>query len=42
MSAGKGDLTLHAQNQASITGSNLSAGHDIALDAPSVAFKAVE
>ncbi len=42
MSAGKGDLTLHAQNQASITGSNLSAGHDITIDASSVAFKAVE
>ncbi|WP_219811878.1 hemagglutinin repeat-containing protein [Parasaccharibacter apium] len=42
VSAGRGDLTLKAGSAATITGSNLSAGHDIGIDASSVAFKTVE
>ena len=41
VSAGKGDLTLKAGSTATITGSSLSAGHDIGIDASSVAFRAV-
>ncbi|OOL19078.1 hypothetical protein AL01_05000 [Bombella intestini] len=41
VSAGKGDLSLKVGSTATIIGSSLSAGHDIGIDASSVAFRAV-
>ncbi len=42
VSAGSGDLVLQAKSRAAITGSMINAGHDVSIDASSVAFKAVE